>query len=142
MNNISKAIAVFINLANYGVGIAVAAILIFRLDFVSVFYIEGMTSNECLFFNMIMFQVGLLLLGAVICSMTNSYKKPETEIEFPIFYEAIPIIITGISIFYAFTGDLLREKILVIIFAILYSVFSALIVYFGTRIFQIFSTKK
>ena len=142
MNNIVKAASVLINLANYGVGIAVAAILIFKLDFVSVFYIEGMTSNECLLFNLIMFQLGLVLFGLVLCSMTSDKKKPDMVIEFPIFYEIIPIIISAISIFYAFTGELLREKILVVLFAILYSVFSGVIVYSGARMFQIFAKEQ
>lgn len=141
MKEIARPIAVLINLANYGVGLAVAAILIFKLDFVSVFYIEGMTSNECLLFNLIMFQLGLVLLGLLICSMTSSQKKPDTVIEFPVFYELIPVLISGISIFYAFTGELVREKILVVLLAILYSVFSGVIVYCGTRVFQIFAKK-
>ena len=142
MNNIAKAVAVIINLANYGVGLAVAAILIFRLDFVSVFYFNGMTSNECLFFNMIMFQLGLMLLGLVICSMSDSYKSPDMIIEFPVFYEIIPIIITAISIYYAFTGETLREKVLVCAFSVIYSLFSAVIVYCGSRIIRIFQSEK
>ena len=136
MKEVSKAIAVISNLANYAVGIAVAVILIFRLDFVSVFYISGMTSNECLFFNMTAFQLGLMLLCALVCMMVNDEKKPEKEIEFPVFYAAIPIVISGISIFYGIAGETTREKIFVIISAILYTVLSAISIYCGTRIFQ------
>ena len=54
MKQLSKALAVFINLCNYGVGIAVAMILIFKSDFTSIFYVNGMTTNESLFFNMLL----------------------------------------------------------------------------------------
>ncbi len=141
MKEISKILGVVINAANYGVGLAVAIILLFKKDFVSVFYIMGMTSNESLFFNMIMFQIGLVLLGIVIVMMTSDQKKKDAVIEFPVFYEIVPIVISGISIYYAFTGETAREKIVVIACAILYSVLSAIVIYCGSRLFQIFPKK-
>ncbi len=137
MEKLFKALAVITNAANYAVGIAVAIILIFKTDFISVFYISSMTTNECLFFNLIMFQLGLMLVGILICIMANDYKKNEKVIEFPVFYELIPIAITVISIFYGFRGETSREKLIVIACAVLYSVISAVIVYCGSRIFQI-----
>ena len=142
MREITKLLSVFINAANYAVGFAVAIILIFKKDFVSVFYIMGMTTNESLFFNMIMFQIGLLLIGLVLVMMTSERKKKDAVIEFPVFYEIIPLIISGISIFYAFTGETAREKIVVIACAVLYSVISTVIIYSGARIFQIFPKEK
>ena len=142
MREISKILSVFINIANYAAGFAVAVILLFKLDFISVFYIMGMTSNESLFFNMLMFQIGLVLIGLVLVMMTSDRKKKDTVIEFPLFYEFKPIIISGISIYYAFTGDTQREKIAVIAASVLYSVFSAIIIYSGSRIFQIFPKEK
>ena len=142
MRELTKILGVFINLANYAVGFAVAIILLFKKDFVSVFYIMGMTSNESLFFNMILFQIGLVLIGLLLIIMTSDRKPKDTVIVFPLFYEIIPLIITGISIFYAFTGDIVREKIVVVILAIVYSLLSALIIYSGSRIFQIFPKGK
>ncbi len=129
------------NAANYAVGLAVAIILIFKKDFVTVFYISGMTSNECLFVNMILFQAGLVLL-AILLIVMNSAPDNNTEIVFPLFYEFVPILLSGISIYYAFTGDTAREKIVVIICAVLYSVFSAIIIYSGSRLFQLNPKKK
>ena len=142
MREISKILSVFINVANYAVGFAVVVILIFKMDFISVFYIMGMTSNESLFFNMILFQVGLVLIGIVLTMMTSDRKNKDTVIEFPVIFETVPIIISGISIYYAFTGETLREKIVVIALAVLYSVFSVIVIYSGSRIFQIFPKKK
>ena len=75
MKQLSKALAVFINLCNYGAGIAVALILILRADFTSIFYINSMTTNESLFFNMILFEAGLAMLGVVLVLLTREYKK-------------------------------------------------------------------
>ena len=138
MDRLFKALAVITNAANYAVGLAVAIILIFKTDFISVFYISSMTTNESLFFNLALFQTGLFLVGIVICLLANDYKKNDKTILFPVFYELIPIAITIISIFYGFRGETPREKLIVIVCAVLYSVMSAVIVYCGSRIFQIF----
>lgn len=139
MKELSKILGVLINVANYGVGLAVAVILIFKKDFVSVFYVNGMSSNESLFFNMILFQAGLALLGLLLIFMTSDVKKKDFTVEFPVFYEIIPVIISGISIFYAFSGETAREKMIVIGSAVLYSALSVIIIYSGARIFQLYN---
>ncbi len=138
MKELSKILSVFINVANYGVGLAVAVILLFKKDFVSVFYVSGMSSNESLFFNMLLFQAGLVLLGILLIFMTSDAKKKDMTVEFPVFYEIVPLIISAISIYYAFTGETAREKAIVIAIAVLYSVLSIPIIYSGARIFQIY----
>ncbi len=138
MEKLFKALAALTNAANYAVGIAVAAILIFKTDFVSVFYISSMSTSESLYFNLILFQAGLLLVSIVICFMANDYKKNTKTIEFPVFYELIPLIISAIGIFFALKGDGGRERIVIIVCSLLYSVFSAVIIYCGSRIFQLF----
>ena len=100
MKEISKLLMIGINLSNQAVGIAVAIILLLKRDFVSVFYITGMSSNESLFFNLILFQIGLALVGVVVCMMNNSTEANSKTIEFPIFYEIIPIVISVICIYY------------------------------------------
>ncbi len=136
MKGLAKGVSAFINLANYGVGIAVAVILIFKLDTVSIFYVKSMTSNESLFFNMIMFQIGLALAGVIMCLLINEYVKSDITVEFPVIYAVIPIIISVVSIFYGIAGETVREKILVCACAIAYAVLSVIIVYCGSRTFQ------
>ena len=142
MRKLSKILAVFINLANYGVGIAVTIIMLFGLDFISVFYVNGMTTNESLFFNMTLFQVGLALVGLVLCLLTNDSKDKELVIEFPLVYGIIPVIVGGISIIYAFFGAGGREIAVQIVCALLYIALSAFIIYSGARVFQIFPKEK
>ena len=138
MKTPAKAAGVFINLANYAAGIAVVITLLFKLDFISVFYLESMSSAESLFFNLLLFQAGLALLGVVICLLMNENAEgTQKEILFPTAYLLPALVITGISIFYAFGGETVREKTAVCLLAVGYSLFSAIIIYCGTRIFQI-----
>ncbi len=138
MRKLTKILAVFINLANYGVGIAVAIIMLFGADFISVFYLNGMTTNESLFFNMTLFQLGLALVGLVLCLLTGDSKPQELVVEFPLVYGIVPLILGGVSIVYAFFGTGARETVIQIICAVLYIVLSAFIIYSGARVFQIF----
>ena len=75
MKQFSKGFAFFINLANYAAGISVALILLLKRDFTSILYINGMTTNESLFFNMIMFVTGLALAGIVLYLIVKENKK-------------------------------------------------------------------
>ena len=142
MKALSKILSVFINLANYGVGIVVAVILLFKKDFVSIFYINGMTSNESLFFNMIIFVAALALTGIVLCLLLDEYKKSDKTVDFPIIYEIIPLAVSVLSIVFAFKGDTVREKVVVIFLALLYSLLSAVIIYTGSRAFRLYDEDK
>ena len=142
MRQISKALAFFINLANYGVGIAVALILVLQADFVSIFYLDGLTTNESLFFNMILFEAGLALVGLVLILFTREYRKLTLVVEFPIVFEAAPVIISIISIIYGLQADTAREKIFVTVAAVLYALLSLVVIYSGSLIYQIFPKEK
>lgn len=134
MNKLAKILSVFFNLANYGVGIAVAVTLIFKLDFISVFYVNSMTSNQSLFFNLILFQVGLALASAVVSMLVgSSYGK---VVEFPTSFMILPLIVAVIGVVYALSGDTTAEKIFVIVASIIWLVLSGVIIYFGSRTFQ------
>lgn len=134
MNKLAKILSVFFNLANYGVGIAVAIILIFKLDFISVFYVNSMTSNQSLFFNLILFQVGLALASVVVSMLVGtSYTK---VVEFPTMFMLLPLAVAVIGIVYALGGDTTAEKVFVIVASTVWFVLSGVIVYFGSRTFQ------
>ncbi|MBQ7739737.1 MAG: hypothetical protein IJT65_00690 [Eubacterium sp.] len=138
MKQFSKALAVFINLANYAVGIAVTVILLFKLDYLSVFFINGMTSNEGLFFNMAIFIIALALIGIVLNMLVDEYDKKDMTFQFPLVFEILPIIISVINIIYAFKGETTREKLIVIAVSLLYSALSLVTIYCGSRVFQIY----
>lgn len=142
MKTIAKVLSVFTNLCSYGAGIAVVLILILKKDFISIFYINGMTSNESLYFNMILFEAGLALTGIIICLLAKEYGAEDITVEFPTIFEIVPIISGGISIYYGFSGVTVREKAVVIVCALLYIVLSVIILYTGSRIFQLYPKKK
>ncbi len=142
MKAFAKALSVFINLASYAAGIAVALILVFKWDFISIFYINGMTSNESLLFNLVIFETVLALTGIVLCLLINEYKKSDKTVEFPLIYEIIPVIAAAISIFYCLSGETVSEKIICILFAVIYAILSAAVIYCGARVFQLYPKDK
>ena len=142
MKAFSKILSVFISLADYGVGIAVALILILKQNFIAVFVIDNMSYNEILFFNMLIFTAILAAIGIVLNLLINEYQKSGKTFEFPIIYEIVPVIIAAVSIYFAFQGETAREKILVILFAVLYALLSAVIIYCSSRIFQLIPKEK
>lgn len=142
MKIIAKILSVFINLANYGVGIAVALILVFKWDYISVFYFGSMTSNESLFFNMIMFQIALVLVGLVVCLLSNEYDKRSINVQFPTVFFILPVLVGVVSIYYGLAGETLTEKLVVIGCAVLYVALSFGIITAGSRIFQLYPNKK
>lgn len=142
MKTIAKILSVFTNLCSYGVGIAVVLILVLKKDFISIFYINTMTSNESLYFNMILFEAGLALAGTVICMLAKEYGAEDITVEFPTVFAIVPIIVGGISIYYGFAGTTVREKAVVIICALLYILLSVIILYTGSKVFQLYPKKK
>ena len=142
MKALSKGISVFLSLANYAAGITVAFILILKKDFISIFYINGMTSNESLFFNQFLFQAVLAITGIVLCLLLNEYKKSEKELAFPLIYEIPAIVIAIIDIVFAVAGETVREKVLGVIFALTYALISAVIIYFSTKAFTLYDEAK
>ena len=142
MKGFAKFLSVFISLADYGVGIAVALILFLKKNFFAVILIPGMSYNELLFFNMAVFTAILAGIAVVLNLLIGEYHRSDTVTEFPIVFEIVPVIITAICIFFAFQGDTAREKVLVILFSLLYAVLSAVVILFSSRVFQLFPKEK
>lgn len=134
MNKLAKILSVFFNLANYAVGIAVAVILIFKLDFISVFYVNSMTSNQSLFFNLILFEIGLALASAVVSMLIGtSYSK---VVDFPTSFMLLPLGVAVVGFWFAFRGDTVAEKVFVCVASIIWLILSGIVIYFGSRTFQ------
>lgn len=136
MKGLSKALLVFTNLADYAVGITAVIILLLKKDFISIFYINGMSTNQSLFFNLILFQAGLALVSVVICLLANEYARKDIVVEFPVIYLILPIIMGLIGGYYGISGENSGEKAFVIIASVIYIALSAVVIYCGSRVFQ------
>ena len=91
---------------------------------------------------MILFEAGLALVGLVLILLTREYRKLTLVVEFPIVFEAAPVIISIISIIYGLQADTAREKIFVTVAAVLYALLSLVVIYSGSLIYQIFPKEK
>lgn len=142
MKGIAKGLAVFINLCTYGVGIAVLLIKLLKQNYIAVFVIDGLNYNESLFFNMILFSVGAALLGLVLTMLAGEYSDKKVTVEYPVIWALVPIIIGLFFIYFGFTGDALREKLIMLAGAVVYVAASLVNIYSGTRIFTLFPNDK
>lgn len=129
-----RIIAAIANLLWLAAGLWVTATTLFKLDFYSVFFIQGMSSAESLYFNMIMFVVGVAALMFVIPMLLD---EKSDGVEFPTICALLPLIIGVINIVSAFSLSTVREKAIVIISAVIYFFLSSTIIYNGAKLFQI-----
>ena len=141
MKTLARTIAVIANLINYLLGLNVATTLIFRLDFRSIIYINGTSTNESLFINLMIAQIPMVIAAVVAYQFLPKGTTSKTAVTFPVLFELLPLIAALVSIYYAFTGETLREKAVVIGIAVLYAVLSGVIIYAGAAIFQQFTKK-
>lgn len=142
MKAFAKALGFILNFLGYAAGILTAVTLLFKMDFTSIFYINTMTSNEALLFNMIMFTAGLAVASLVLSLFIGEYKKSGEGVEFPIFYQIIPVLLSIVFIVYGFKGDTTREKLIVIASGVLYCLLEAVLIYTGSKMFQLFPKDK
>ena len=92
-----------------------------------------MSSAESLYFNMIMFVLGIAALMFVLLILQD--EKPE-GVEFPTMYGLIPLAIGAVNIVCAFSLDTPREKIIVILSMLLYILLFGTTIYNGAKLFQ------
>lgn len=133
MKTIFKTISVFANILFLIAGIWVTLVTLLKLDFYSIFFIQGMTSAESLYFNMIMFVIGIAALMFVLPSLLEEKAQ---DVEFPTIFALLPLSIGIINIICAFSLSLTREKIVVIAASVLYIVLFGTTIYNGAKIFQ------
>ena len=128
-----KITAVTSNLLGIAAGIMVCLTMLLGLDFYSVLFIPGMTTAESLFFNMIMFVLGLSALMFILTALSEEKKS---DVEFPTFFAIIPLAISVVFIIKAFSLSTTREKIIVILSAVIYFLLSSTLLYNGAKTFQ------
>jgi len=138
MNDLAKGLAVFINLCTYGVGIAVAAIKLFKLNYVAVFIVPNFNYNESLFFNMSLFCMASALLGVVLVMLLGDYNRSGVTVEFPIIWAIIPAAIGVLFLYFGITGAAAREIAIMIVSALIYMCSAAVNIYTGTKVFTMF----
>ena len=138
MKGIAKGLAVFINLCTYGVGIAVLLIKLLKQNFIAVFILSGLNYNESLFFNMILFSLGSALLGIVLNMLAGEYTNKKVTVEYPIIWALVPVVIGVFFVYFGFTGDATREKLIMLAGAVIYILSALINIYTGTRIFTLF----
>lgn len=142
MRGFARAISIVIGLLDHCVGIVLALTLILQLDSVSVFYLNGMTTIESLLFNTVIFTAILAGIGFAADMFIGESEKSAEPVEFPVIYEALPVIVAGIGIFYSFQCETVRERITGTVMALVYALLSAVIIYFATKMMQRFPKKK
>ncbi|MBQ9517270.1 MAG: hypothetical protein IJR60_04265 [Eubacterium sp.] len=141
MGKFAKALATFINLCTYGVGIAVVLIKLLHKDFIAVFIISGFNYNESLFFNMALFCLGTMLLGVVLTMLVGEYNRDEVTVMYPIVWAIIPAVITCFFIYFGVTGAAAREIAIMLASAAVYLASSLVNIYTGTKVFTLYPNK-
>ena len=128
-----KAFSVFFNVLSVAAGIWTSVVMLFELKFYPVLFIPGMSTAESLYFNMIMFVLGLAAIMFILPAFSEN--KAET-VEFPTVWAIVPLVIGVIGIVSAFSLSTPREKIIVILSSVLYFLLSGTMIYNGAKIFQ------
>ena len=142
MKAFAKVLSFILNFLGYAAGIFTAVTLVFKLDFTSIFYINTMTSNEALLFNMTAFVAGLAVAGLVLSLLIGEYKNGAESTEFPVFYAIVPILLAIVFIVFGIMGETPREKLIVIASGVLYALLEVLLIYVGSKMFQLFPKEK
>jgi uncharacterized protein YacL len=142
MKAFAKVLSFILNFLGYAAGIFTAVTLIFKLDFTSIFYINTMSSNEALLFNMTAFVAGLAVAGLVLSLLIGEYKNGAENAEFPVFYAIVPILLAIVFIVFGIMGETPREKLIVIASGVLYALLEVLLIYVGSKMFQLFPKEK
>ena len=93
-----------------------------------------MSSAESLYFNMIMFVIGLSALMFIIPMLLETKAK---DVEFPTMLGLLPLIIGAVNIIFAFSLDTAREKVIVILSSVIYFFLICTMIYNAAKLFKI-----
>ena len=133
MKNALKTTAVVFNVLCLVAGVWASVVMLFKLKFYPVLFIEGMSVAESLYFNMIMFVLGL---AAIMFVVPMLLEIKVDEVEFPTVWAIFPLVIGIIGIIAAFGLSEPREKIIVIVSSVIYFFLSGTLIYNAAKIFQ------
>ena len=139
MDKICKISSVFLNVLNIIAGIAVAVIMFSKKSFAVVIAIKDMPPYAQLFINLLMFQIGIVLVMVAISILAD---RKVNEFTFPVIYMVLPIIVGLIGIYFGIVSPVAIEKIIVIIGALVYVALSGVLLYFSSKLVESFSKTK
>lgn len=139
MKGLYKFLAAFTNACSYAGGIFVALMLMLSKKYVPVFSVAGFSQNENLIFNLLALEIPLLILCIIVCQMASDSKPRRFTVEFPTVYTLAPLAIAIINTVFALRLDTGREKMFVIVGSIIYFIAAAIMVFFGSKTFQIYN---
>ena len=134
MKNLYKAAGVITNLLCLAAGIWTSVVMLFDMKFYPVIFIPGMSTAESLYFNLIMFVLGIAALMFVLPML---YDEKIDDVEFPTIYGILPLVIGIIGIVTSFGLTTAREKTIVILSSVLYVLLTGTVIYNGAKVFKI-----
>ena len=131
MKSFSKILSVVLNALNYIVGILIVFALVIKADLIPILRIDGYTTLQQVF-------VSILAQGAV-SAVAKDYGDSRAVIELPTVYMIVPVILGAIGAFYGIGLKDGGEKLFVIVISVMYIFISAITVFFGSKVFQLFA---
>lgn len=143
MKPFAKTLSIIICLLGQAAGIVQGITLILSEKYYAVIVIPGMGYYELLLFNVAVFTAILAAIGFVLNVFVGEHVKNSQPVDFPVIYEVIPLISTGVGIFFVIqNGATVREKIVGTVLALLYAALSAVIIYYVAKILRLFPKEK
>ena len=109
MKSFSKILSVVLNALNYIVGIFLA------------------------------FELVIALAQGAVSAVAKDYGDSRAVIELPTVYMIVPVILGAIGAFYGIGLKDGGEKLFVIVISVMYIFISAITVFFGSKVFQLFA---
>lgn len=143
MKAFAKTISIIIGLLGQAASIVLGITLILNEKYYAVIVIPGMRYYELLLFNVVVFTAILAAIGFVLNIFVGEYVKNDQPVDFPVVYEALPVISAGVSIFFVFkNGADTKEIILGTVLALLFAALSAVVILYVTKILRLFPKEK
>lgn len=142
MKGLIKSIAAASNALSFICGVFTALMLILKRSYTPVFSVAGFSQNENLIFNLLAIEIPLLLLCIIASQFAAEGKSGRLTVEYPTVYALVPLAIAVINTVMALRVESQREKMFVIIGSVIYFIAAAIMLFFGSKVFQVYGLDK
>ena len=142
MKGLIKSIAAASNALSFICGVFTALMLILKRSYTPVFSVAGFSQNENLIFNLLAIEIPLLLLCIIASQFATEGKSGRLTVEYPTVYALVPLAIAVINTVMALRVETQREKLFVIIGSVIYFIAAAIMLFFGSKVFQVYGLGK
>lgn len=139
MKKFSKILSAVLNALNYIVGILIVLALVIKADLTPIIRIDGYSTLQQVFVSIFAFQVVTALAQGAVSAVAGDYGDNRAVIEFPTVYMIVPVILGAIGAVYGIGLKDGGDKLFVIVISVLYILISAVTVFFGSKVFQMFA---